>query len=220
MMSDLTIAESSFSHLINAPRLSHKPGAARRDGGNLQWPSRFSRPHDDRVRRGGQARDRRWRSPHRRTFVRQPPPIERVDIPDWLFHLASAEYQRRCPPEHIAAGASTTDDGQPMSINVEMIGTTSWSNSFVGGVTDRDHCRMVDLGRVHPARAHHIAGGVGPQPPAHRRSQLRIHQSRHRDRHRRVLALIDEHNLGSTGRRKHRVYSGNSRRSRFLLLII
>jgi hypothetical protein len=53
--------------------LSHKLGEARRDGGNLQWPSGFTRPCDDRVRRAGQARGRRWRSPHRRTFVRQPP---------------------------------------------------------------------------------------------------------------------------------------------------
>jgi hypothetical protein len=28
------------------------------------------------------------------------------------------------PPDHKAAGYTTTDDGRPMSINVEMIGTT------------------------------------------------------------------------------------------------
>ena len=49
-------------------------------------------------------------------------PVERVDIADWVLHLPDAEYQRCCAPDHIAAGATTTDDGRPMSINVEVIG--------------------------------------------------------------------------------------------------
>jgi hypothetical protein len=48
-------------------------------------------------------------------------PLEKVDIADWLFNLPDAEYQR-CSPAHIAAGHTTTDDGRPMSINVETIG--------------------------------------------------------------------------------------------------
>jgi hypothetical protein len=48
-------------------------------------------------------------------------PIEKVDIADWLFNLPDAEYQR-CSPAHIAAGHTTSDDGRPMSINVERIG--------------------------------------------------------------------------------------------------
>ncbi len=43
-------------------------------------------------------------------------PVERVDIADWLLHLPDAEYQRCAPPDHIAAGTTTTDDGRPMSI--------------------------------------------------------------------------------------------------------
>jgi hypothetical protein len=50
-----------------------------------------------------------------------PAPLEKVDIADWLFNLPDAEYQR-CSPAHIAAGHTTTDDGRPMSINVETIG--------------------------------------------------------------------------------------------------
>ena len=38
-------------------------------------------------------------------------PLERVDIADWLLHLPDAEYQRCAPPDHIAAGTTTTDDG-------------------------------------------------------------------------------------------------------------
>ena len=51
-------------------------------------------------------------------------PIERIDIADWLFNLPEAEYQRCCPLDHIAAGATSTDNGRRMSINVEMIGET------------------------------------------------------------------------------------------------
>src|SRR5215831_13955545 len=46
-------------------------------------------------------------------------PVERVNIADWILHLPDAEYQRCAPPDHIAAGTTTTDDGWPMSINVE-----------------------------------------------------------------------------------------------------
>ena len=35
-------------------------------------------------------------------------PIERIDIADWLFNLPEAEYQRCCPPDHIAAGVFHT----------------------------------------------------------------------------------------------------------------
>jgi hypothetical protein len=36
-------------------------------------------------------------------------PIECIDIADWLFNLPEAEYQRCCPPDHIAAGATSTE---------------------------------------------------------------------------------------------------------------
>ncbi len=39
-------------------------------------------------------------------------PVERVDIADWLLHLPDAEYQRCAPPDHIAAGTTTTDVDQ------------------------------------------------------------------------------------------------------------
>jgi hypothetical protein len=75
-------------------------------------------------------------------------PIGRVDIADWLLHLPSADYQRCCPSAHIAAGASTTGDGIPMSINVEMIGDWLMIHKYVGEVTDAHHCRMVSTSDV------------------------------------------------------------------------
>jgi hypothetical protein len=70
-------------------------------------------------------------------------PIEKVDIADWLFHLPSPEYQRCAPPDHIAAGATTTDDGRPMSINVETIGDSLVVQQYIGEVTTPTYCRMV-----------------------------------------------------------------------------
>jgi hypothetical protein len=92
-LSDRTVAESAFSHIINAP-------------------------------------------------------IGRVDIADWLFHLTSSEYERCCPPAHFAAGVSATDDGIPMSINVEMIGGSLMINKYVAEIIDAHHCRMVSTSDV------------------------------------------------------------------------
>src|SRR5215831_6676651 len=75
-------------------------------------------------------------------------PVERVDIADWLLHLPDAEYQRCAPPDHIAAGTTTTDDGQPMSINVEVIGGNLMVQHYVAEVHEPHHCRMVSLSDV------------------------------------------------------------------------
>ena len=72
-------------------------------------------------------------------------PIERIDIADWLFNLPEAEYQRCCPPDHIAAGATSTDNGRRMSINVEMIGETLMIQHYIGEITEPHLCRMVSL---------------------------------------------------------------------------
>jgi hypothetical protein len=69
--------------------------------------------------------------------------IERVNIADWLSHLTSAEYRRCCPPAHIAAGATRSDDGRPMSITVELIGEALLIQEYVDEVTDPRYCRMV-----------------------------------------------------------------------------
>jgi hypothetical protein len=75
-------------------------------------------------------------------------PIEHVDIADWLLNLPDAEYQRCCPPDHIAAGSTTTDDGRPMSINVEEVGGSLMVQHYVAEVHQPRHCRMVSLSDV------------------------------------------------------------------------
>ncbi|WP_263410902.1 hypothetical protein [Terriglobus tenax] len=71
-------------------------------------------------------------------------PIEKVNIADWLFTLPDAEYQR-CSTAHIAAGTTTTDDGRPMSINVETIGDALVVQHYVAETREPTLCRMVSI---------------------------------------------------------------------------
>jgi hypothetical protein len=75
-------------------------------------------------------------------------PIDAIDIAQWLFHLPDAEYQRCAPTDHIAAGYTTTDDGRPMSINVEQIGGSLLVQHYVAEVHEPHHCRMVSMSDV------------------------------------------------------------------------
>jgi hypothetical protein len=72
-------------------------------------------------------------------------PIKHVDIAEWLFKLTEAEYLRCCPPDHISCGTTSTDDGTPMSINVEMIGKTLMIQHYVAEVATPALCRMVSV---------------------------------------------------------------------------
>jgi hypothetical protein len=69
-------------------------------------------------------------------------PFEKVNIADWLFNLPDAEYQR-CSHAHIAAGTTTTDDGFPMSLNVETIGDALMVQHYLGEIRERSRCVMV-----------------------------------------------------------------------------
>ncbi|HEY0806745.1 MAG TPA: hypothetical protein VGD84_16850, partial [Pseudonocardiaceae bacterium] len=75
-------------------------------------------------------------------------PIGAIDIAGWLQNLPDKEYQRCAPPDHKAAGYTTTDDGRPMSINVEMIGDRLMIQHYVYEIADRQHCHMVSLSDV------------------------------------------------------------------------
>lgn len=75
-------------------------------------------------------------------------PLEQIDIVEWLFNLPDAEYQRCCPPDHISAGTTSTDDGQRMSINVEMIGTGLVIQHYVAEEATPSYCRMNSISDV------------------------------------------------------------------------
>ncbi|MFG1320339.1 hypothetical protein [Xanthobacter autotrophicus] len=78
-------------------------------------------------------------------------PLAKVDISDWLFNLPEAEYLRCCPPDHIGSGITTTDDGRPMVINVEMIGTGLVIQHYVAEEATPSYCRMNSISDVFTA---------------------------------------------------------------------
>lgn len=75
-------------------------------------------------------------------------PADRVDIGAWLLSIPDAEYQRCAPPDHIAAGYTTTDDGRPMSINVEKVGDSLIVEHYVGEIVEPLHAKMVSVSDV------------------------------------------------------------------------
>jgi hypothetical protein len=64
-----------------------------------------------------------------------------------LLNLPDAEYQK-CSVNHIAAGVTSTYDGQPMSINVEMIGDALVIQHYIATEHRPDYCRMLSQSDV------------------------------------------------------------------------
>jgi hypothetical protein len=75
-------------------------------------------------------------------------PFERVDLAGWLFSLASVEFQRCCAPDHIAYGFTTTEDGRPLPVVVELIGGALLVEPFEALVHRSDCCELVSLADV------------------------------------------------------------------------
>ncbi len=75
-------------------------------------------------------------------------PFDHVDIAEWLKTLPTHEYQRCAPGDHKAAGYTVDDDGTPMSINVEMIGSGLVVQQYRFEVAERHYCKMVSLSDV------------------------------------------------------------------------
>jgi hypothetical protein len=75
-------------------------------------------------------------------------PIDQVDIATWLRTLPDKEYQRCAPGDHKAAGYTVDDDGTPMSINVEMIGTGLVVQHYRYEIAEALHCRLVSTSDV------------------------------------------------------------------------
>lgn len=78
-------------------------------------------------------------------------PLGEIDIADWLFTLPEVEYLRCCPPDHIAAGITTTDDGRWMSISVEMVGSSLVVQHYVAEEATPTYCRMNSISDVFTA---------------------------------------------------------------------
>lgn len=74
--------------------------------------------------------------------------FDHADIAEWLKTLPTHEYQRCAPGDHKAAGYTVDDDGTPMSINVEMIGTGLVVQQYRFEVAEAHYCRMVSLSDI------------------------------------------------------------------------
>lgn len=70
--------------------------------------------------------------------------LKRIDLTEWLFTLSDADY-RSCSTQHFAAGASRSEDGRRMSINVERIGETLLFEHYVEDISEAHHCRVVSV---------------------------------------------------------------------------
>lgn len=75
-------------------------------------------------------------------------PFDQVDIEQWLKTLPTHEYQRCAPGDHKAAGYTVDDDGVPMSINVEVIGSGLVIQQYRYEVASPHYCKMVSLSDV------------------------------------------------------------------------
>ena len=75
-------------------------------------------------------------------------PFDRVDIAQWLKTLPTHEYQRCAPGDHKAAGYTVDEDGTPMSINVEVIGTGLVIQQYRFEVAEPHYCKMVSSSDV------------------------------------------------------------------------
>ena len=71
-----------------------------------------------------------------------------IDIAEWLKTLPTHEYQRCAPGDHKAAGYTFDDDGTPMPINVEMIGTGLVVQQYRFEVAEAHYCKMVSLSDI------------------------------------------------------------------------
>jgi len=72
-------------------------------------------------------------------------PVDKIDIPEWLFALTDEEYQR-CSVAHIAAGATRTPDGSKrIEINVEKVGPGLMVQHWTEDIAEKQHCRLVSL---------------------------------------------------------------------------
>lgn len=75
-------------------------------------------------------------------------PFEDIDIAEWLKTLPTHEYQRCAPGDHKAAGYTVDDDGTPMSINIEMIGTGLVVQQYRFEIAEAHYCKMVSVSDV------------------------------------------------------------------------
>jgi hypothetical protein len=74
---------------------------------------------------------------------------ESIDLTDWLFTLKDHEYQA-CSEAHIACGASVSEGGKRVSLNVEMISNNLLVQHYEEDIGERHHCRVNSISDSFP----------------------------------------------------------------------
>lgn len=96
-------------------------------------------------------------------------PVEKIDIAAWILKLPEGEYRRCCPPDHVSRGSTLTDEGQPMLVNVEMVGHALMVQRYVAETATSTLCRLVpSLRRIHAQWSYPCAGSMDPHREAGR----------------------------------------------------
>lgn len=142
-------------------------------------------------------------------------PVEQLDIAEWLFSLPEAEYRRCCAPDHIACGSTTTDDGRPMSINVEQIGSGLVIQHYVADEAGKAYCRMNSISDVFTANGRTQVNVIWeliaePLPGGRTRYTNRV-TSHPTDA---FLAFLDQHGLTLEGAAQARQEAGGDHNRR------
>jgi hypothetical protein len=71
-------------------------------------------------------------------------PIEKIDIPSWLFALTDEEYQE-CSAAHIAGAATQAPDGKRISINVELVGPGLMVQHWTEEIAEKQHSYLASI---------------------------------------------------------------------------
>jgi hypothetical protein len=71
-------------------------------------------------------------------------PIEKINMPEWVFNLSETDYQD-CSPAHVSAAKTVGADGRRMSINVEVIGGTPMVQHYQEELSEPHHLVLVSF---------------------------------------------------------------------------
>jgi len=74
-------------------------------------------------------------------------PIEKINIPEWVFNLSETEYQG-CSHAHVAAAKTIGADGRRMSINVEVLGGSPMVQHYQEELSEPHHLILTSFSDV------------------------------------------------------------------------
>jgi hypothetical protein len=79
--------------------------------------------------------------------------MHHVDLSDWIKQLTEFEYQQ-CSVAHRTMAISTTADGKPLAINVEVFGQLLMVQHYVMEVAEENYCKLVSVSDAYYPHGH------------------------------------------------------------------